>query len=316
MTFHHSRIGALRIPPMALGAMYFGTRVPADRSAACLDTAFDAGARFWDTANNYAFWAGGVGDESEEVIGQWLSGRGDAVRDQIVLATKVGARPCVAGGDLGDALGLSAEAIRRQVQDSLTRLRTDHLDVLYAHVDDAAVPLEETLGAFSQLVEQGLVREIAASNLTAERLMAAMTTPGSSRYQALQQRFTYLAPSPSADLRPHVLLDDHVSDLCDRYRLTRLGYSPLLSGAYTRPDRPLPEGYPRSERALATLTEVAGAHGLDAGQTVLSWMVGRHQPVIPVVGVSRPEQVTSAWRAVTTPLAPDELTRLEEARRD
>ena len=85
------------------------------------------------------------------------------------------------------------------------------------------------------------------------------------------------------------------AELCDQHGLTRLGYSPLLLGAYTRPDRPMPDGYGASSTALSSLTAVAGNHGLDAGQTVLAWMVGRTQPVVPVVGVSHPGQVRAAW---------------------
>lgn len=308
-------IGTVSVPPLALGTMYFGTQVQPERATACLDAAFDAGARFWDTANNYAFWAGGVGDESESSIGGWFTARGSSVRDQVVLATKVGARPRVPGAGLDDAMGLSANAIRRQVEGCLQRLKTDRIDVLYAHIDDPRVPFEETLGAFTALVDRGLVREVAASNLTTTRLREAMAVEAPARYRALQQRFTYLVPDPTADLSPHVLLDDQVAELCDQHGLTRLGYSPLLSGAYTRPDRPMPDGYGASCTALSSLTAVAGNHGLDAGQTVLAWMVGRTQPVVPVVGVSHPGQARAAWQAVTTQLSANELDLLDDARR-
>lgn len=315
MTQNAFHIGSLTVPALALGTMYFGTHVPTDLSMACLDKAFEVGARFWDTANNYAFWAGGVGDESEIVIGDWLHAHGAASRDQVTLATKVGARPRVPGSDLDDTLGLSSVAVRGQVEDCLRRLRTDRIDLLYAHIDDLTVPFEETLGAFTDLVEQGLVREVAASNLTIRRLDEAMAIPTAARYRALQQRFTWLTPQPGADLSPHVLLDDEIIDLCDRHGLTRLGYSPLLSGAYTRSDRPLPAGYQAHAEALAALHDVADRHGLDAGQAVLTWMVSRNQSVIPVVGVSSPDQVRSAWQAVTTPLPTQDVAVLEDARR-
>lgn len=315
MAEHNFHIGTLPIPPMALGTMYFGTQVPAERAATCLDQAFDCGARFWDTANNYAFWAGGLGDESETVIGDWFTARGPSARDQVVLATKVGARPSRPGARLDDVLGLSRESVRTQVHDCLRRLRTDRIDVLYAHIDDRSVPLVETLGVLSELVEEGLVREVAASNLAADRLREAMEAPAPSHYCALQQRFSYLVPRPDANLSPHVLLDDEIVRLCGEHALTPLGYSPLLSGAYTRAERPLPEGYGPSRNALQALEEVAEAHELDEGQAVLAWMVGRGDPVVPVVGVSAPEQVSSAWQAVTTKLSTAELSRLDDARR-
>lgn len=310
----HFRIGQIAIDPVALGTMYFGTRVRAKDAAACLDTAFEVGARFWDTANNYAFWADGTGDEAETTIGHWLARRGPAVRDQVVLATKVGARPTGPGTGLEKVQGLSRAAIRSQLEGSLRRLGVDHVDVLYAHIDDAAVPLTETLGALSELVEEGSVVEIAASNLTVARLQEALCVDTKHTYAALQQRFTYLVPAPGTDLSPHVLLDDRIADLCTSNDVTMLGYSPLLSGAYTREDRPLPVGYTATPAASSTLRQVAADHGLDVGQTVLAWMVERPQPVIPVVGVSRPEQVLSAWTAVTTALEPDAITMMTEAR--
>lgn len=181
------RFGSLAVPPMAVGTMYFGTTVSAQAAFACLDVAAEVGATFWDTANNYAFWAGGRGDESETVLGDWFASRGSAARARVTVASKVGARPLPGHADLDHVQGLSARAVREQVTDSLQRLRTDHLDVLYAHLDDPTVPLEETLGVFGELVEEGLVREIGASNLTADRLQHALGVPGNHRcYRGLQ----------------------------------------------------------------------------------------------------------------------------------
>ncbi len=304
---------------LVIGTMYFGTTVPTDDAHRLLDEAFELGARFLDTANNYAFWVpGGTGDESETCLGSWLAARGAAVREQVVLASKVGARPVPGGSDLSVTLGLSAAAIRSQVTDSLRRLRTDHLDVLYAHIDDRAVPLAETLGALSELQQEGLTRVIAASNLSIERLEEAITTGRQlgAGYAGLQQRFTYMVPDPGADLRPHVLLDEQIEARCTDAGLTMLGYAPLLSGAYSRPDRALPDGYrtPATEPALTVLRDVAEQAGLDAGQTVLAWMSQRARPVIPIVGVSRPEHLRSAVQAATTRLLAEHLTRLDEAR--
>lgn len=308
------RIGGLRIPSMALGTMYFGTAVAEAAAVACLDAAYDLGARFWDTANNYAFWAGGVGDESESTIGRWLTSRGSAARAKVALATKVGARPLRTDGGLDHVYGLSRAAIRRQVHDSLRRLQVDHVEVLYAHIDDRDVPLAETIGALGELVDEGKVREIAASNLTASRLTEAMSVPARHRYSALQSRFTYLRPTSGADLAPHVLLGDEVMALCAAHRVTALGYSPLLGGAYDRDDRPVPEQYVAGSPGRSALVTVGSAQEMTRGQVVLAWMVGRRDPVVPVVGVSSPEQVVAAWAAVATNLSDSELTLLEEAR--
>lgn len=308
-------VGGVPVRGMSLGTMYFGSLVPAGEAHRILDAAHEAGVRFWDTANNYAFWVpGGTGDESEECLGAWLAARGPRVRDEVVLATKVGARPRPGGKDLSAALGLSASAIREQLTGSLRRLGTDHVDVLYAHIDDPAVPLAEVIGALNEAREQGLTRVVAASNLTAGRLREAIAVGDG--YAALQQRFTYLVPDPDADLYPHVLLDAEVERVCTEAGVAMLGYSSLLGGAYTRPDRPLPPAYrtPAAGPALRTLHDVADQVGLDAGQTVLAWMVQRARPVVPVVGVSGVEQLRSATRAVTTSVPADLLARLDEAR--
>jgi len=299
---------------MALGTRYFGTRIPRSQAFVCLDHAYEAGARFWDTANNYAFWADGTGNESEETIGAWLAAKGVGMRDKITLATKLGARPRRPGAGLDETMGLSRQAVRTQVQDSLRRLGVDYVDVLYTHIDDANTAFGETLDALSQLVEEGLIRTIAASNLTVARLREALGTTSGYSYSALQQRFSYLEPAPSTDLSPHVLLDNEVSSLCNELDLTRLGYSPLLSGAYTRADRPMPEGYEMGPAASAALTEISDKYHLDRGQVVLSWMVSRREKVIPVVGVSNLEQVQSAWDAVTTTIDSSDAEWLERAR--
>lgn len=316
MALRNHRIGSLTVPALSLGTMHFGTTVATDTSHQCLDEADALGARFWDTANNYAFWAGGEGNESETVIGDWFARRGSAARDRIVLATKVGARPLPGYADLEHVAGLSAAAIREQVSASLGRLRTDHVDVLYAHIDDRRVPLEETLGVLADLVEQGIAREVAASNLSATRLREALAINTAHPYRALQQRFTYLSADPAADTSPQVVLDTETEHAARAGGVTLVGYSPLLSGAYTREDRPLPAEYDNRPAAdqLALLRDRAHEVGLDAGQLVLAWMGQRATPVIPIAGVSCPEQVRSASQAVSTELPDGLLTTLSDAR--
>ena len=181
----------LAVPPLAVGTANFGTQVEAQAAYRILDASFDAGATFVDTANNYAFWAdGGTGDEAESVLGGWLAAR-PGVRDRVTLATKVGARPRPGGHGFGETLGLSATAIRAQVEDSLRRLRTDRVELLYAHIDDTGTPLAETVGALQEEVRRGTARAIGCSNITAPRLFTALQVAGSGpRYVAVQQRFT------------------------------------------------------------------------------------------------------------------------------
>ena len=306
------------VPPFALGTMYLGTRVPPRTALTILDAALDTGATFLDTANNYAFWVdGGTGDESESLLGRWFASRPGS-RDRVTLATKIGARPRPGSRSLDDALGLSASAIRAQIEDSLTRLGTDHVDLLYAHVDDVHVPIEETLEGLIEEARRGTTRFIGCSNLSASRLAAALGAapaegPG---YCALQQRFTYLTAAPGADLSPHVLLDEEAIDVATSHGVGLVGYSPLLSGAYTRADRPLPQAYRHGSTPdqLAALARASDATGLDTGQVVLAWMAQRGIPVLPVVGVSSTEQLASAVTAASTPLPAEVLADLERTR--
>lgn len=314
-------IPGLDVPPLALGTMYFGTRVAREQAFAVLDQARAVGARFLDTANNYAQWEpGGTGDESESCLGRWLAARGPAARTEMVIATKLGAREARSGGGLDDALGLSAAAVGPQLEESLRRLGTDYVDLVYAHVDDPLVDAAETVGALQCLVDRGLARRFGASNLRAERLEEVVAAAGHGpRHVVLQNRFTYLTPLPGGDLGPHVPLGDDALAACVSAGVTAAGYSVLMEGgAYSRLDRPLHPAYGTRESnraALEVLDEVAAAAGLDAGQAVLSWMVRRAQPVLPIVGVSAPDHVDAAWTAIGTDLPAGAITRLDQARR-
>ncbi len=148
---------------LCLGAMTFGTSVDEETATAILDRFTEAGGTFIDTSNNYAFWAPGAnGFESEELLGRWIARRGN--RDDLVLATKVGARP-VPGLPFPEHIeGLSARAVREAAEGSLRRLGTDRLDLYYAHVTDPATPVEETMGAFAALVADGKAAALGCSN--------------------------------------------------------------------------------------------------------------------------------------------------------
>ena len=159
----------LRVAPLCLGGNVFGWTATEAASFAVLDALVGAGLNFIDTADVYSRWAPGHrGGESETVIGNWLK-RG-AKRKDLVIATKVGMEMAA------DRKGLSAAHIMRSVEESLTRLQTDYIDLYFSHCDDAGVPLEETLGAYQQLITQGKVRAIGASNYSAARLTEALET--------------------------------------------------------------------------------------------------------------------------------------------
>jgi aryl-alcohol dehydrogenase-like predicted oxidoreductase len=306
----------LGTPEIYLGCMFFGTRVPQEQAFGLLDRYVEAGGRWLDTANNYAAWEpGGSGDESEELLGRWLAVRG--IRDDIVLATKVGARARPGEAGPRAALGLSAPAIREQVDGCLRRLAVQRIDLMHAHIDDRTVPLAETLGALDELVRDGKVRAIACSNLTVERLGAALAisaAAGQVGYSAIQLRATYLTARPDADFGRQVPIAAGHLDLATEHGMLVTGYSALLAGAYDNPDRPIPPQYRHrgTDRQLAAVRAVAAGCGATASQVVFAWL--RAQGVLPVLGVSRPAQLDEALAAASLTLEPQALTELDAAR--
>lgn len=304
----------------ALGTIPFGTAVGRRETFDLLDRFVDAGGTMIDTANNYPVWMPGcTGDESERVIGDWLVARRS--RDRVVLGTKVGARPRTPGHTtLDDVEGLSPKVIRAAIRSSLTRLLTDRVDVYWAHIDDRTVPLAETLGAFDELVRAGLARTIGASNLVTWRMEEARATAlaaGQTQYTAMQLRHTYIRPRPGARgasrLQEYVT-DDTLDYLPERPEVTLWAYSTLLSGAFTRADRPIEQQYrhPGTDARLAVLAEVAAELGVSPNQVVLAWLMA--DGIIPIVGVSTPAQLDDAIAASRLQLGADIRQRLNAPR--
>ncbi|MET0935557.1 MAG: aldo/keto reductase, partial [Luteibacter sp.] len=176
----------LQVAPLAFGGNVFGWSADEPRSFDLLDAFVDHGFNLVDTADVYEAWVpGNEGGESETIIGNWLAKSGK--RDQVVIATKV--------GKWARYPGLSPTNIREAVEDSLRRLKTDHIDLYQSHEDDAKVPLEETLRAFDDLVTSGKVRVIGASNYSANRLADALSTSAANalaRYESLQPEYNLM----------------------------------------------------------------------------------------------------------------------------
>jgi aryl-alcohol dehydrogenase-like predicted oxidoreductase len=306
------------VGPVCLGCMFFGTRVAEDEAFAILDRFVDRGGRFLDTADNYAFWVeGGTGDESELLLGRWLASRG--IRDELVLATKAGARPTLAGAGPETREGLSARALARALEGSLRRLRTDRVDLWYAHVDDRAIPQEVTLRAFTAAVAAGDARAIGASNFRAWRLALALDTSARDElasYCCVQQRWSYLRPHPGADLGAQIVVDDELLDLCEQRGLSLLPYSPLLSGAYVREDVDLPPAYRTvdNEARLRALRRVAGDRGVSPNHVVLAWLrQSSGRDVVPVIAASSVAQLDENLDALELRLTGAELDALDTA---
>lgn len=301
----------VEVSSMCLGCMDFGTRIGGGLSFQLLDQYWGAGGRFLDTANNYAVWnEGGVGGESEALLGRWMKARGN--RDQAFLATKVGFNTPAVGP------GLSARIIAQEVEASLRRLGTDYIDLYYAHKDDRETPLEETLEAFDRLVRSGKVRYIGGSNIMAWRLERARRISranGWAEYCCVQQRFSYLRPKPGADFGKQVSANEDLIDYCiDNRDVTLLAYAPLLGGCYVRDDRPVPEQYrgPDAEARLAALRTVAQETGATMSQVVYAWMLQGTPTVIPLVAASTEQQLRENLGALDIQLSWAQLVVLTD----
>ncbi|RPG51070.1 MAG: aldo/keto reductase [Gammaproteobacteria bacterium TMED1] len=297
----------LNVSVFCLGGQEWGSRDDKTTSYAMLDQYIEYGGNFLDTANNYAIW-NGHGGESETLLGDWLADRGN--RSDVVIATKM-------GGRAKDAPMSSApEHIRRECERSLKRLRTDYIDLYYFHCDDRKVPLEDQLGTMQELIEEGKIRHVGASNFKAWRLAEAAVISEFKKYcnfSAVQQRYTYLRPRVDADFGFQKSTNDDLLEYCDERGLQLIAYSPLLRGAYIREDRPLAAQYrhPDSESRMTTLLEIAQELHLTANQVVLAWMIGRG--VIVISGASKKEQLDESFKGFDIDLSDETLDRLDNA---
>ncbi|WP_030269792.1 aldo/keto reductase [Streptomyces sp. NRRL B-24484] len=309
---------------LSLGAMLMGTLTDEETSFAVLDRFVEAGGTFIDTSNNYAYWIdGSQGGASEEVLGRWRRSRG--VTDEVVIATKVGARPLAPGtGYVENGEGLSAGTIREQCERSRERLGVEKLDLLYAHIEDATVPLAETVAAFGVLVNEGAVGLLGVSNHwswrveRARSLAAAAGLPG---YEVLQYGHSYFrrrADLPGAlgpDGDQGVVAGDLLGYVREDPSLTLVAYSPLLGGGYVRADKPLGPAFDHAgtRARRAALTEVAAECGATVNQVVLAWLIGGEVPVVPLVGASSVAQLEESLAAVDLTLTADQRARLDAA---
>ncbi|MER7806232.1 aldo/keto reductase [Streptomyces sp900116325] len=309
---------------ISLGAMLMGTLTDEATSFAVLDRYAEAGGTFIDTSNNYAFWVeGSQGGESERLLGRWRRSRG--VGDEIVIATKLGARPnSPATGFTRDIEGLSPKVVRESAERSREHLGVERLDLLYAHVQDHGVPMRDTVEAFGELVTEGTVGLLGVSNHWAwqvERARALATAAGLPGYEVLQYHHSYLRqrtdlPSlRSPDGQEGVAAGDLLSYLRAEPALVPVAYSPLLAGSYVRADKPLgPEfDHPGTRARQAALRTVAEETGATVNQVVLAWLIGGDVPVVPLVGASSVAQLDESLAAVDLELTAEQRATLDAA---
>lgn len=323
-----------RVSQLALGCMNMGSLTDEATSFAILDRYVEAGGTFLDTANCYAWWneRGSLGGHSESLLGRWFARTGR--RDEVFLATKVGAQMRdidLMWGD-GDQPrfeymdrnfdGTAPETLRRSIDESLRRLRTDHVDLLYVHVDDRTTPLEETLEALAEIVAAGKARYLGWSNVRTwrmERIRQLCDRYGWPAPVALQQQHSYLRRRAGL-VHASIVDDEQLDYLREHDDLTLVAYSPLLKGVYTGPAKRAghfamePYLGPDSEARLATLEAVAAEVGATPNQVVLAWLMAQTSPIVaPLVGPRTLEQYEENVAGLDVKLEPEHLERLDAA---
>ena len=291
MTTRNLGTSSLKVSPLCLGGNVFGWSADEKASFAVLDALVAAGFNFVDTADVYSRWAPGhQGGESETIIGNWLKRTGN--RSKIIIATKVGM-------EMGpDNKGLSKAYMFRAVERSLQRLQTDYIDLYQSHQDDQSTPLEETLDAYAQLIKQGKVRVIGASNYTADRMAAALEVSdrhGLPRYESLQ---------PHYNLCERARYEPALEPLCLEKKLGVIPYYALASGFLTGKYRseadlsksPRGQGVKkylneRGFRILAALDQVAENLQSTPGKVALAWLLARPSVTAPIASATNVEQL-------------------------
>jgi len=302
----------LKVSPVCLGAMHFGSYTSDEDACAVLDAFRDAGGNFVDTSNNYNH-GYGTGDESETFLGEYFSKRGN--RNDFVIATKVGF------DRHGKGAGLKKEQIEYWIDESLRKLKTDHIDLYYSHTDDANTPIDEYMEAFHRLVEKGKVLHLGASNIDSWRLLEANLTAkenGWTPYTANQQRFTYL--NHHDEIQPRYIFNEYTTR--ERLRFLRdkniplVAYSCLAKGGYMVPEK-MPSNYYCDGR-LDTLRKMAQDKGISCNALLVAWLVNVHRcegypQIIPLFASSKVSNFMDALQGVDVSLTDEELSILNNA---
>ncbi|HEY1774801.1 MAG TPA: aldo/keto reductase [Solirubrobacteraceae bacterium] len=294
----------LDVFPLCLGGNVFGWTADEATSFAVLDAYAAAGGNFVDTAAGYSAWVpGNSGGESETIIGNWMAARGN--RDSVIVATKVNPSP-----------HLTRDAVLAGAEGSLARLRSDHIDLFYIHHDDPETPLEETLGAFAELVADGRVGHIGVSNFSTERLREALEVierEGLPPIVALQNEYNLIKREYEHGLR----------DLVADAGIASVPYYALASGFLTGKyragddtvDSPRAQGAAalldeRGLAVLAILDEVAAAHGTSQSAVALAWLLAQPTVVAPIASARNVEQLEELLAFTQLELSAGEIDAL------
>jgi aryl-alcohol dehydrogenase-like predicted oxidoreductase len=307
------RLGSsdIDVSEISLGSwLTYSGGVAREQAQQCVRKAFDVGINFIDTANVYGRGA------AETLLGEVLAGYD---RSSYVLATKV-------YFPMSDTdRGLSAAQIRKQIDASLSRLRTDHVDLYQCHRYDDQTPLEETMGALSDVVQAGKARHIGFSEWSVEQIEASLALPDTARWVSSQPQYSMLWRAPEAEVIP----------LCEREQISQIVWSPLaqgvLTGKYLPGQQPPPDSraasesmsgfidrllQPRVLEAVQRLRPVAEQAGLSMPQLALAWVLRRTNVASAIVGASRPDQVEANASASGIALTADTLAAIDDALAD
>lgn len=302
------------VAPWAFGGNVLGWTADESTSFTLLDAFVDAGFNLIDTADTYSTWVPGhKGGESEAIIGKWLKQRGH--RSRVVLATKV-------GGDMGQGKkDLSAAHIRKSVEGSLRRLQSDYIDLYQSHWDDTTTPVGETLETYAQLIKEGKVRAIGASNLSPERLGESLRyskAHGLPRYETLQ---------PEYNLYSRQTFETQYEPICTREGLGVLNYYALASGFLSGKYRTAEDANksargggvvnkylnPRGLRLLKALDEVAEQYRTTPSSIALAWCLARPSITAPIASATTKAQVGELAHAFQIKLDAAAVDKLNQA---
>jgi aryl-alcohol dehydrogenase-like predicted oxidoreductase len=305
---------SLYTAPIIFGGNIFGWTVDEKRSFEILDAFTGSGFNAIDTADSYSRWApGNKGGESETIIGKWLKQKGN--RDQLIIATKV-------GSDMGNGVDLSPKHIIASVEDSLSRLQTDYIDLYQSHYDDPNTAPEESLATYDKLVKEGKVRYIGASNVTKERIETSLQISrekGFAAYKTLQ---------PLYNLYDREIFETQYQDFCAANHISVIPYYSLASGFLTgkyRSEKDLSKSQrgggiqkylnEKGERILDALDKVSEAHNATPAQVAIAWLIAQPTIAAAIASATSTTQWEDLAKSVNIQLSESELSSLTESSR-
>ncbi|MBC6111914.1 aldo/keto reductase [Pedobacter fastidiosus] len=302
----------LSIAPVVFGGNVFGWTIDEQKSFEILDHFVESGFNFIDTADVYSRWKpGNEGGESEAIIGNWLQKHNK--RHDVIIATKV-------GSDMGSGKSLKKDYIINEVEHSLTRLKTDYIDLYFSHFDDETTPVEETLSAYETLIREGKVRWIGASNFSADRLKESLISSSEHnlpRYEVYQ---------PGYNLFDREEFEKEHEKICLEHGLGVISYYSLASGFLTgkyRSEDDLKKSQrgggvkkylnERGFRILGALDQVAETHHTEPASVALAWLIHHPSITAPIASVTDLSQLKSFTDAANLNLRPEDISILDKA---